>query len=72
MKLDIQEESLFDILLRDSKWIDVNDKLPQTNDLVLTYSGDIMGHKHRLLVPNLNSKSTFPSSVTHWKKITSP
>lgn len=47
------------------KWISVKDKLPETDDLVLTFSTEITGHKYRLIVPNMNI-STFPTSVTHW------
>ena len=52
-------------------WISVKDRLPDTNDLVLTYAEDISGHKYRLIVPNL-SLSTFPSSVTHWMPLPEP
>ena len=53
------------------EWISVKDRLPETNDLVLTYSEEISGHRYRLIVPNINI-STFPQSVTHWMPLPEP
>ena len=57
--------------MMETKWISVDDRLPDSSDLVLTYSAEIQGHKYRLIVPNLNL-ATFPVSVTHWMPLPNP
>ena len=53
------------------EWISVKEKIPNTKDLVLTYSEEITGHKYRLMVPNL-SISPFARSITHWMPLPEP
>ena len=55
-------------IVEKDQWISVEERLPENNDLVLTYSYEISGHKYRLLVPNTQIK-IFPDAVTHWQPL---
>ena len=57
--------------LNETQWISVKDRLPESDELVLTYSEEISGHRFRLIVPNIHL-SAFPSSVTHWMPLPKP
>ena len=64
----IELKSAISEIIGKDPWISVEDRLPENNDLVLTYSYEISGHKYRLLVPNTQIK-TFPDAVTHWQPL---